>query len=194
MGAPEDPAFPSLSHKQVPLALFMKVCFFVAALSEIVLGAITVLNMDLIFATGIAMTSVLFALGDICVAAYFRGNIIKLVTVQTYIMMIAVFFIDKKYSGLTWSITFVIPILFLLLMAVTLIIGKCEGLLLGDYVIYIILDVIMSMQQMIPVVRGINKFPYIAVSSASILLAMAAFVIIFRFNDLKNASVKYLNM
>ncbi|MCR5453085.1 MAG: hypothetical protein K6F00_10690 [Lachnospiraceae bacterium] len=193
-GEAENPAFPVLERKAVTTSVFIKMCLFIAVVSEITLGAITVLNMDLFFATGIAAVSILFVLADIFISAYYRGNVIKLVTLQTYLIMFAVYDIDRHFSGRRWSLQYVIPFLFIILMLVTVIIGKSEGLLVRDYVIYIIVDVVLGSLQMIHVINGVNDFPIPAVISAGFLLIMAAYITIFKFNDLKNASMKYLNM
>ena len=65
---------------------------------------------------------------------------------------------------------------------------------LDEYILYLALDLVMVLLQIIFIRNGMNTVPWPAVSSIMIYLILFAAVIIFRFNDLKNASEKMFNV
>ena len=194
-GEPEDAAFPRIKRLPLTVDAFFRIATFLAVLAEIALGMICFVHGGWIHGIEIAMIVILFALGDLAVAIYYRGNMIKLITVQAYIIMGALLYVNFRFGrGFLWSLIWVIPLMFIALMITTLTIARIGGLILRDIMLYVVLDVLMACLQAIPIWKGINKYPYPAAVSVALMLAIAAFVIIFRFNDLKNASAKYLNM
>ncbi len=194
-GEPEDAAFPVIKRLPLTTDAVFRIATFLAVLAEIALGMICFVNGAWIPGVEIAMVIILFALGDLGVAIYFRGNMIKLITVQAYIIMAAVIVLNNRLiTAIPWAIMWVIPLMFIALMVTTLVIARFGGLVLRDIMIYVVFDVLMATLQMIPIHKGTNPFPIPAAVSIAIMFAIAAFVIIFRFNDLKSASAKYLNM
>ena len=65
---------------------------------------------------------------------------------------------------------------------------------LDEYILYLILDLVMALLQIIFIVNGMNKFTWPAVISIMVYLIMLVALFIFRFRDLKNASEKVFNM
>ena len=193
-GEPEDPAFPNIKRMPLTAVAVFKIAAFIAILAEIALGMLCFVNGGWIPGVEIAMIIIVFAIADLNVALYFKGNLIKLITVQSYIIMLAVYILDRRFGSIGWSLSWVIPIMFIALMITTLIIARAAGLFLRDIMLYVVFDVFACSLQAIPIRNGINPFPWPAAISIALMLAIAAFVIIFRFNDLKNASAKYLNM
>ena len=193
-GEPEDAAFPDIPLKPLTTDAVFRIAAFFAVLSEIALGMICFVNGGWIPGMEIAMVAIIFALIDLGVALYYKSNLLKLITVQAYIVMVAVYVLDRRFGAIGWSVMWVIPMMFIALMVATLIIKAANGLYMRDIMLYVILDVILATLQVIPIYRGQNPFPYPAAVSIALMLAIAAFVIIFRFNDLKSASAKYLNM
>ncbi len=193
-GEPEDPAFPDIKKTPLTTEAIFKIALFLSVLAEIFLGTCCFLNADLTPALGIVMVIIVFALGDLAVALYFKGNLIKLITIEAYLIMAAVIYFDHRFGAIGWSFTWVIPFMVIILMVTTLVIVSVSGLYLRDVMMYIVFDVLMSLLQIIPIKLGLNRVPWPAAISTALMLAIAAFVIIFRFNDLKNASAKYLNM
>ncbi len=193
-GEPEDPAFPNIKRLPLTAVAVFKIAAFIAVLAEIALGMLCFVNGSWIPGVEIAMIIIVFAIADLNVALYFKGNLIKLITVQSYIIMGAVFIMDRRFGFIGWSLAWVIPMMFIALMVTTLIIAKVAGLFLRDIMLYVVFNVFACSLQAIPIHKGINPFPWPAAISIALMLAIAAFVIIFRFNDLKNASAKYLNM
>ena len=193
-GEPEDAAFPVIKKLPITTEAVFRIACFLAVLAEIALGMICFVNGGWVPGIEIAMIVILFALGDLGVALYYKSNLVKLITVQSYIIMVAVIYLDRRFGMIGWSLTWVVPLMFIALILATLIIARVSGLFLRDIMLYVVFDVLMSLLQAIPIHRGINRFPWPAAMSIALMLAIAAFVIIFRFNDLKNASAKYLNM
>ncbi len=193
-GEPEDAAFPYIKKPKFTTEALFKIAAFLSVLAEIVLGMICFVNGGIIPGVGLAMVVIVLALGDFGVALYYKSNLVKLITIQSYIIMIAVEVLDRRYGNLGWSLTWVIPLMFIALIITTLIIARASGLYLRDIMLYVVLDVLVSLLQIIPIMRGDNYFPWPAAISIALMLAIAAFVVIFRFSDLKSASAKYLNM
>lgn len=193
-GTPEDPAFPVLKKRKYSYVLLFKICIFAFIVTEVVMLMIQAMTGFHYHLPGVIMMWAPFVLLDLLVAIYYRGNIIKLITNQAYIVMAVCAFIDYGDGHLSWSIEWVIPATLLSLVLVTIIIGYGVGLRMVDYMIYLIMDVILSLLQLIPVVMGINRRPYAAVVSAGVMVVIAAFVVIFRPRELGNAFSKYMNV
>ncbi len=193
-GEPEDPAFPTIKKLPLTTDAVFRIALFLAVLAEIALGMVCFVSGGWIPGVEIAMVVIVFAIIDLRVALFFRGNMIKLITIQSYIIMGAMFYLDYRFGFLGWSLMWSIPLVFIALMVTTLIVAKVAGLMLSDIMLYVVFDVIMALLQAIPIYKGLNKYPLPAAICIALMLAIAAFVVIFRFNDLKNASAKYLNM
>ena len=193
-GEGEDPAFPTLKKRRVGTLTFFRICAFICIILEIGMFSAFYISGYTLRWTLIVMASVAFALFDLGVSMYFRGNVLKLITVQSYICMIASYIIDIKTGSFGWSWGWMIPISFVLLVITTIIIGNAMHLYIVDYVIYLISDVALSLLQIIPIYKGLNRSPYMAVISMALMLVFASFVFIFRFKDLQSASSKYLNL
>ena len=194
-GEPEDAAFPVIKRLPLTTDAVFRIALFLAVLAEIGLGMICFLNGGWIPGIEIAMIVIVFALADLRVALYFKGNLIKLITVESYVVMVSLNYVDYRFGGYGWSMVWVTPFLFIALMITTLVIARIAVLLLRDIMLYVVFDVIMALLIMaIPIYKGMNPNPWPAALSIAMMLAIAAFVIIFRFNDLKTASAKYLNM
>ena len=193
-GEPEDGAFPVLEKVPVSTVTLFRIALFLAVLAEISFVLISFLYGEWIHSFGVATMAIIFGLVDLGVALYYRGNVLKLITVQAYVILLAIFIIDHHFGAYYWSLAYVVPSVLVALVIVTVLVGRIEGLVLGDYMIYLIVNVIFGLLQAIPIYKGINPFPVIAACSVAFMVAIAAFVVIFHFRELKNASAKYLNM
>ncbi len=192
-GEPENPCFPKASRKKRGVVTFFKIAVFTGVILEVLLFMLSYF-IGWHFVMNVMMISIPLVLLDIAIALYFRSNLIRLITVQTYIGMIVVLLFDIFTAGINWASAFVIPGMFVCLAIATIIIGEVSRLRLNDYVIYLVFDSGCSFLQLIPIHTGLNSFPAPAVISMGIMFILGAFVIIFRFRDLKNASSKYLDM
>ena len=87
-----------------------------------------------------------------------------------------------------------VPATLVALAFATIIIAKIAKLRLDEYILYLILDLLMALLQLIFIKNGMNKFTWPAVVSIMLYLIMISGLVIFKFKDLKNASQKMFNM
>nr|MCR5546508.1 hypothetical protein [Lachnospiraceae bacterium] len=161
---------------------------------EIIFGFLGFINGSWSKSLGLVGTIIIFALIDLAVAIYYRSNLLKLFTVEAYVIMLGVYMIDNHIKSFHWSIAFVIPSIFIVLMLLTVLMGHFNGLLLGEYLSYVIIDVLLSFLQIIPIHSKDNPWPYLAAGCIAFMLAITAFLLIFRFRELRNAAARYWNM
>ena len=131
---------------------------------------------------------------DTFIALYYRYNLIRLVTVETYIGMLICFIVDKSLGFRGWSVKWAIPAAFTGLFIATFLMARFRGLRLEDCIIYLIFDVLMSLLQLIGVLNGANTFPMPAIISAAAMFLAGIGLFLFRFRDLKSASGKWFNV
>lgn len=132
---------------------------------------------------------------DSLLALYHRYNLIRLITVETYIGMLICFLIDKQLGFAGWSLKWAIPGAFIGLFIATLLIAVLtKGLRLEDCIIYLIFDVLMSLLQLIGIFSGVNTLPLPAFISVAVLFLAGIALLLFRFRDLKSASGKWFNV
>jgi hypothetical protein len=141
-----------------------------------------------------AVLGVLIAWGDLMVGVYYRNNLIKTFTIETYLVMAGCLLIDSLTGWRGWSVAFVLPIGFVFLVLMTISIGKGASLRLEEYVIYLFVTSVLSLLQIIPVLTGANPVILPAVLSMTILLIMVCAGVIFRFRDLVSAAEKLFNL
>ncbi|MCR4674508.1 MAG: hypothetical protein K5675_05800 [Lachnospiraceae bacterium] len=193
-GEGEDGAFPVIKTKPVSTTTLFRIALFIGVLTIITLGFLGFINISWAKSLGLVSMIIIFALIDLAVAIYYRSNLLKLFTVEAYVIMLGVYLIDNHIKAYHWSIAFVIPSIFLALMLLTVLMGHFNGLLLGEYLSYVIIDVLLSFLQIIPIRLGQNPWPYLAAGCIAFMLAITAFLLIFRFKEFKNAAAKYWNM
>ncbi|MCF0146516.1 MAG: hypothetical protein HUJ73_08015 [Eubacterium sp.] len=106
----------------------------------------------------LAIPAGVIAYADIALALYYRSNILNLVIAEIYIAMGILVFIDVLLTGpFRWSISYIIPPLFVTLMIVTVAIGKGMGLKPGDYIMKLFLHLILAFViQLPPILIGVN--------------------------------------
>ena len=195
VGQPVDPAFPTLKQPKVGGGLLFKICVFLFAVVEIVMAVINYFTDFHFHVFSVIMFWAVIAIVDIAIAMYYRSNMIKLITIEAYFAVILCMLVDHGSNGtLDWSINWALPSTLLSIWLLTVLIGKIEHLRLNDYVIYLALDLLLALLQLIFVVRGINRVPYMAVASTGAMGILAIFILIFRFGDIKNAFRKYLDL
>lgn len=192
-GVPEKPAFPTLPKKAVSNLSFFRICTFVMLLVEILMAVTFYLSHFTFHWAWITMIAALAAWIDIWIALYYRNNVLKLATVETFIGSFAVYFIDRATGFLGWSLAWVIPIAIVTLIAATIFIAKIYRLRLIDYVIYIVFDVLFSLLQAIPLLLHQNPYRYPAVISMTLILILAAYILVFRGRELHSAGSKYMH-
>jgi len=118
-GNPEDSAFPVLKKRRFSVSTLFRICLFLFIIVEVVMMVIQLFTDFHYHTPGVIMTWAPLVLIDLCVAIYYRGNIIKLISYQSYIIMLLCLFIDMRNGTLSWSIHWVIPITLVVLTIVT---------------------------------------------------------------------------
>ena len=190
-GEAESPAFPVVD-KQRNRGTFLKVLSFVCAVVVVVMLLLMTLlqrRWPLLF---IAISATAWV--DILAARYYRYNIVRLITFETFLGMLICFVIDKYFNMGGWSYIWAIPFSFVGLIIATVMVLAISRLPLEDGIIYIIFDILMSLLLLIGVVNGQNTFPIPVMIIEAGLGLLGIAILIFRFRDLKNASGKWFNV
>ncbi|XME03695.1 DUF6320 domain-containing protein [Lachnospiraceae bacterium C1.1] len=190
----ENPAFPTLESKKISDISFLKICTFIAVTLEIVFISINVMTNGVFSFIGPVILGILAGWLTILTTVYLRNNILKVITWEVILAIIIDVYVDMNTGFYGWSFNWMIPMTLIALAIATIIIATVLKLRLDEYIFYLILDVFMSLLQIIFINNGMNDFPWPAAISIMIFLILFAAVLIFRFRDLKNAYGKMFNM
>ncbi|MBQ8053703.1 MAG: hypothetical protein IJ198_07890 [Lachnospiraceae bacterium] len=193
-GDPEPGAFPVLQRNRFTHLSVVKVATFCLLTFIIIMMALELLYSFDVPWVPFAILGALIAWGDLMVGIYYRNNLIKTLTVETYLAMAVCLLVDSLTGWHGWSVAFVLPIGFVLLVFVTIAVGRGARLRLEEYIIYIFVTMMLSMLQIIPVLTNTNPVKLPAVASMAILLIEACAAVIFRFRDLRSAVQKLFNL
>ena len=135
----------------------IQVVTFVCISLEILLGAFEIIKG---FTAGwiyVFMLVILLAGVDFQIAVYYRNNLIRMLTTQGYIIMALLLIIAHLTRSGSWAVTWVVPSMFLMLIAVTFAAAKFQQMELQEFILYPAFDVLMSLLQIIPIAMGLNK-------------------------------------
>lgn len=193
-GEPEKSPFPVLKKPRFSGVSLFKVSTFCLLVLLISIGAVALLQDELSGWMTITVVFSLLAWADTWIVSYYRNNPLMLITMEFYVLIALCLGIDLKYTHMTWSVPFVIPAVFLLLITLTIILARAMKMSLEEYVMYLVFDVVFSVFQLVPVLLHRNRHPLPAVVSTGLILVLAAAVIIFRPKQLKNASDKWFRI
>ena len=192
-GEAGSPVFPVLPKKKVSQVTFLRICVFAAFITGIILLSIFRLTDYQAKWTGGVMTFVILVLIDIILAVYYHGNVLKLIASEFFVAMLASWRLDRHFGDTGWSLSFFIPIAFLLYSPVIILAAKAVHRSVTDYIIYLVVGALLSFLQIIPLQTGRTVFPVFAVISIAFNTILLGFLFAFRFRALKDASSKYLN-
>ena len=193
-GTPSEAAFPTLKRARITSLSLVKLFTFLFIALEIVWSAVGFLANFTLAWVPFAMAGTLVAWLDAVLAVYFRNNVVKNITIQVYLVMIGGFVIDRFTGFHGWSVQWLIPCCFLGLVTTTIALGRGLPLRLEEYILYLAVDMVLSLLQTIFLVMGMNAFVWPAVISMAALLILGVAALLFRFRDLKNASEKLFHM
>ena len=189
-----SPSFPAIKRKKISNITFLKVCTFLFVASEIVFTTINIMTAGQYPFISPVMLGIFAGWITIMTTMYLRNNLIKVITWEVIVAIVIDIYVDIHTGFKGWSIEWMIPLTLIGLAIATIITAGVLKLRLDEYILYLVLDLIMVLLQIIFIKNGTNKVPWPAVSSVMIYLILFAAVIIFRFKDLKNASEKMFNM
>ncbi len=193
-GTPSEAAFPTLKRARITSLSLVKLFTFLFIALEIVWSAVGFLADFTLAWVPFAMAGTLVAWLDAVLAVYFRNNVVKNITIQVYLVMIGGFVIDRFTGFHGWSVQWLIPCCFLGLVTTTIALGRGLPLRLEEYILYLAVDMVLSLLQTIFLVMRMNAFVWPAVISMAALLILGVAALLFRFRDLKNASEKLFHM
>lgn len=193
-GDAEPGGFPVLEKNRFTHMSVVKVATFCCITFFIIMLALEILYSFELAWVPFAILGVLIAWGDLMVGIYYRNNLIKTLSVETYLAMAVCLLVDMLTGWHGWSLAYVLPIGFVLLVFVIIAVGRGAQLRLEEYIIYIFVAMLLSMLQIIPVLTHLNPFILPAVISMALLLIEACAAVIFRFRDLRSAVQKLFNL
>lgn len=194
MEGDDNPSFPVLEKRKISNITFLKMCTFLFIASEIIFGAINIMTKGEFSFIGPVMLGLFVAWIDVIATMYLRNNLIKVITFEVVVAIVVDFYIDIKTGFHGWSVNWMIPMTLIGLAIATNIIAWVLKLRLDEYILYIVLDFVMALVQIIFIRNGMNTFPWPAVASIITYMILIAALVIFRFRDLKNASEKMFNI
>ena len=157
-GTPSEAAFPTLKRARITSLSLVKLFTFLFIALEIVWSAVGFLADFTLAWVPFAMAGTLVAWLDAVLAVYFRNNVVKNITIQVYLVMIGGFVIDRFTGFHGWSVQWLIPCCFLGLVTTTIALGRGLPLRLEEYILYLAVDMVLSLLQTIFLVMRMNAF------------------------------------
>ena len=127
---------------------------------------------------------------DLLLNSHYQHNVIKLLTAQTYIGIIAALGADWLSGYRGWSVTWVIPFAFVGIAVVTLSVARGLRLRLSEYIFYLVLDALASLIQILFLCLHLEKALWPPICSMAILTVGAVAALIFRRRELQTAMTK----
>ena len=193
-GESEPGGFPVLERNRFSHMSLVKVGTFCLLTFFIIMMSLEILYDFKLAWVPFAVMGALIAWGDLMVGIYYRNNLIKTLFIETYLAMAVCILIDSLTGWHGWSLAYVLPIGFVLLVFVTIGVGRAASLRLEEYIIYIFVTILLSMLQIFPVLAHVNPVAFPAVACMALLLIEACAAVIFRFRDLRSAVEKMFNL
>lgn len=144
--------------------------------------------------TLIVIAGIVLGWADYMVAVYYRSNVLMLMAVQAVAAMGVVLLIDRLLVHNGFSVIWVLPMMFPAVVIFTFIAGYAMDMALEEFILYPLFEILLGMFQIVPILRGTNRFIAPAVISMAVLLILVSAIAIFRGRMLWNAAMKYLHM
>ncbi len=185
-------AFPVI-ERRISTVTFIKLATFLFLTLEIAFGAVHWLLGGDAHWVSLVMLGIFVGWLDIFVLMYLRSNIMKLLTVESYVAIAVNIYVDYMTNMHGWSFAWVTPFMLLGIGIMTLVIAYVTRLRPSEYVTYIVFDTVMALLQFIPIHYGLNPVILPAIIIAAIYLVLMAGVIVFQYNDLKAALGRRFN-
>lgn len=191
----EEPNLYPAIRTKVSKYYLLRISALVSILIEIILITTGILLEDFAAWNLILMVATLLIWLDIAIAFYTRKNIMLFVSLQTYFGMAATLYLDRITGNHGWASVWMLPIVFPALAAATIGIGKGMKMLLQDYIVFLELDLLLSILVQGLLIRfGMNPFRLPAILSMALLISMGATALIFWTREIKGAAEKLFHM
>lgn len=191
--AADDP-FAQISRAPVSYMLMFQILTFICVSIIILMGAAQVISGFTLGWIYVAILGILAGWADIVLAVYYRSNILKMLTTQAYLLMAVSILIDYMTTRNGWSVSWFIPIMFILIVVITFAVALGQRMRLNESILYPAFDVLMSLLQIIPIVTGVNHQIAPAVICIALMLILVSSLVIFRGRMLRTAITKYLHI
>ncbi len=188
----EAAAFPVIRVKKSYGSAMLKIAGFIALIYCVVMCILMVTLPGRQGWAWLSMGIVLLVWTAMAITRYYRYHVIFMVSMEIIVFMIILYIIDKNSGMHGWSVTWLIPILFPVMAAVQICIGRISKMYLEEYVIHPLLAAVLSLIQIL-LLRE-NPFPLPALISMAFMAVMTLAVFIFRFRDLQQALSERLHM
>lgn len=189
----DDDPFVQLPSPKVSFMLMVRTVTFICISLEIILGAGLIISGSGGWILAV-MLFILLGWVDFRVAVYYRSNMIRMLTVQAYIIMAACLLAAHITKTGSWAVSWAVPSLFLLLIAVTFGAARAQSMELHEFILYPAFDFLMSLFQIIPIALGRNPVIAPAVICIAVMLILVCSLVIFRGKMLREAAEKYLHL
>lgn len=190
----DDDPFVYLPAPRVSYMFLVRVVTFVCVSLEILFGAAEII---IRFRSGwpaAAMLISLVAWADFMVATYYRNNLIRMLTTEAYILMAVCLAAAAVTRTGAWAVSWAVPGIFLLLIAVTFAAARAQGMQLHEFILYPAFDMLMCLLQIVPIALGRNPVIAPAVICIALMLILGSSLVIFRGRMLREAAAKYLHL
>lgn len=194
-GEPESDVFPDIPRSGVSRMSFMRVSLFLFIAFQ---AAMIVLGLSLSeFPSWIpfAMAAAGIGIVDTALTVYYRNNLLQLVVLEIYIGLGVAILADLFTGSPYWSVIWVAPIGFAGLTVTIAAIGKASHMRAGEYIMYLLFDVIVSTGvQGILILLDVNKFRVPALISMAFVIVFFVGMIIFHRRVFGRESRKLFNI
>lgn len=197
-GTPEEDVFPAIRRPALTGKKVVRISTFVLFIVLIGMGAAGYLaeheaHHPLPWVPIVMIGAVVVWL-DILLTMRVRNNIIKLLTGEIYFAIIVDYIVDRNTGMHGWSVNWMIPLALVGLGIATVAIARSAKLSIRDYAVYLLIDTVLSLCQIVFIVHHRNSFLWPAVISMAFYLILLSACVIFRSRDLKNAVAKYFHV
>lgn len=197
-GAPEEDVFPAIPKKKLTGRAAVKISFLALVIAEVfflIAGPVAEKSLHHPL-PWLPLVMILCLVGwlDLVFALYLRNNLLKTVTVESYMAMLAAYAVDRNTGFFGWSLSWMIPMTFAALAITTFAIVRYRKMRIEDYAVYLIFDTVICMLQVIPVLSGENHFILPALQCMIVNLLVITAVLILRHRDVGSAARKYFNV
>ena len=189
-GEPSESAYPVLGHAKISRLSMARIASSLTVLYIIVMATLAVRTG---FRHPWMLLSIIPALVlwvDLLLNAHYQHNVLKLLSMQTYIIIGVSILVDWFAGWRAWSVTWVVPFAFLALALITLIVARAMRLRLYEYIFYLVFNALLSLVQLVFLALRLPKHVLPIYITMGILVLGALLAIILRWREWRIAAEK----
>lgn len=193
-GDPEEDPYPLVPQPKVSRFSLLRTLDMSYLILLILLIAVRLIARKTFFWMPVAMAAGFLCVLDLHLVMYYRYHFIKIFSVEMYLGMLICLVANFFTGPYPWAINWTIPSAMIAVFLGSLIGGKATGRPLVEYILFLVMDSVISLLQLIPVALGWNTFRIPAVISISFCLIFSLVLIFFHYRDMKAASERMFNI